>query len=241
MQACRDGRETAARHALTRGASANAKIYGKSCLRVAGEYGGNEIVQLLLRAGADPNEIVDRKGNTLINWAAAQGNFGFAVELLRYKADPLIPNRDGKTALLTACHGDNEFLLDRLVAVTGQVSDEQGNTPLHEAAQFGTVGMCALLLSRGSFIDRRDKAGVTPLYAATSVGRQDIVNLLRAHGADDTLLPFPVKEDEAQQRPRQLMIDFDSEAERPADTLVCVNKVAEGTKYQSNVQDRRMG
>lgn len=230
MQACRDGREEAARHALTQGASANAKIHGKSCLCVAGEYGGNEIVQLLLRAGADPNEIVDRKGNTLINWAAAQGNFGFVVELLKYKADPLIPNRDGKTALLTACHGDNEFLLDRLVSVTGQISDEHGNSPLHEAAQFGAVGMCALLLSHGAFIDRQNKAGVTPLYAATSSGRHDIVNLLRAHGADDTLLPHPVQEDESKQRPRQLMIDFDSADEQPTHELVIVSKVAESAR-----------
>ena len=227
MQACRDGREEAARHALTHGASPNAKSHGKSCLRVAGEYGGNEIVQLLLRAGADPNEVVDRNGNTLLNWAAANGNYGFAVELLKYKADPSIPNHTGQAPLLTACRGENEFLVDLILSKTGQVADAKGNSPLHVAAQVGTKGACTLLLHRGASIDRQNADGVTPLYAAKMAGRQDIAQLLLANGADDSITPFPVRQPE---RVKQLMIDFDSKDETPSSNMVYVSKVAESAK-----------
>lgn len=229
MQACKDGREEAARYALANGASANAKVQGKSCLWTAGKYGSTEIVQLLLRSGADPNEIVDRKGNTLLNWAAAHGNYGFAVELLKYKADPLIPNRYGQTALLTACHGENEFLLDRIISKTGQVSDEDGNSLLHVAAQFGTVGMCALLISRGAFVDQQNKDGVTPLYVARSSHRQDVQELLLAHGANTSIIPHRFHADESQEGVKQLMIDFDSAVEQPASQLLYVSKVAESS------------
>jgi ankyrin repeat protein len=227
MQACKDGREEAARLALRSGASPKAIVRGKSCLWTAGKYGNNEIAQLLLRGGADPNEIIDRQGNTLLNWAAAEGNFGFAIELLKYKADPSVANHSGQTPLLTACRGENEFIVNLILSTTGQISDAAGNSPLHVAAQFGTKSMCILLLHRGAFIDRQNADGVTPLYAARLAGRQDIVELLMANGADDSIMPFPARQPE---RVKQLMIDFDSEAERPAETLTFVSKVAEGEK-----------
>lgn len=92
--------------------------------------------------------------------------------------------------------------------------------------------MCALLLNRGAFIDRQNKAGVTPLYAANLAGRQDIVQLLLANGADDSIMPFPDRQPE---RVKQLMIDFDSEPERPTETLAYVSKVAEGQGANSKL------
>jgi ankyrin repeat protein len=58
--------------------------------------------------------------------------------------------------------------------------------PLHFAAQEESLRVAALLLEQGADVDAEDRSGNTPLSNAVfnSRGRGDMIQLLRAHGAD---------------------------------------------------------
>jgi ankyrin repeat protein len=58
--------------------------------------------------------------------------------------------------------------------------------PLHFAAQEISVRVATLLLDQGADVDSEDSSGNTPLSTAVfnSRGEGDMIQLLRAHGAD---------------------------------------------------------
>jgi ankyrin repeat protein len=64
--------------------------------------------------------------------------------------------------------------------------DVHGFTPLHFAAQEGAADVARFLLSAGAEVDSTDELGNTPLMKAVfeSRGRGDLIELLRAGGAD---------------------------------------------------------
>jgi len=61
--------------------------------------------------------------------------------------------------------------------------DEDGWTPLHEAARAGYVRVADLLIKSGAEVDARDHLGATPLNAAARAGEMRVVRFLLAHGA----------------------------------------------------------
>ncbi|SES42973.1 ankyrin repeat domain-containing protein [Actinokineospora terrae] len=67
--------------------------------------------------------------------------------------------------------------------------DHNGFTPLHLAAQFGNLAVAEILLRSGAPVDPQNTHSNTPLFTAvfTSQGHGDMINLLRAHGANPTL------------------------------------------------------
>lgn len=75
--------------------------------------------------------------------------------------------------------------------------DRQGFTPLHLAAQQGSIDVARLLLKHGACVDQPNSFGNTPLFIAVfnSQGRGDLIKLLREHGAD------PMKENNSRQTP----------------------------------------
>jgi ankyrin repeat protein len=70
------------------------------------------------------------------------------------------------------------------------IGDRLGFTPLHLAAQEGSVDAARALLDRGSDVDRVNIFGNTPLFVAVfnSRGRGDLIELLKARGADPLAL-----------------------------------------------------
>lgn len=66
------------------------------------------------------------------------------------------------------------------------LSDRDGYTPLHFAAQEGRLEVARILLGHGALVDKQDKHGNTPLWTAVfnSKGDGAMVRLLRTVGAD---------------------------------------------------------
>jgi ankyrin repeat protein len=95
------------------------------------------------------------------------------------------PERAG-SSLLDAVGANDAATLTALLksgADPEWAMEEDGRTLLHYAATFGTREMVGALLDAGLEIDPVDDVDVTPLIAAASEGRTDIVQLLVERGA----------------------------------------------------------
>ncbi|KAJ7582146.1 ankyrin repeat-containing domain protein [Mycena floridula] len=88
--------------------------------------------------------------------------------------------------------GSVEFvtLLLRLPGLNPNVSDDDGCTPLHNAAGRGHVEVVALLMQHADIdVNSADKQGETPLHQASSNGHQKTVELLLGHPEIQPNLP----------------------------------------------------
>ena len=86
-------------------------------------------------------------------------------------------DKDGATA---------EILLDRGVEVNARTTNEiqapfgsAGQTPLH----WSGADVAELLIAKGADINVKDANGSTPLSLAISKKNEEIINLLKKHGA----------------------------------------------------------
>jgi ankyrin repeat protein len=62
-------------------------------------------------------------------------------------------------------------------------ADARGWTPLHQAAASGRLDLVQLVLTYRPFVDPENHDGATPIACAQAGGHQEIVELLRPHGA----------------------------------------------------------
>ena len=64
------------------------------------------------------------------------------------------------------------------------MGNDKGWTPLHLAADGGSVEVASALLDAGAPPSARNGSGLTPLHIAALMGRVDVARLLLARGAD---------------------------------------------------------
>ncbi|XP_037076949.1 ankyrin repeat domain-containing protein 33B-like [Pollicipes pollicipes] len=95
----------------------------------------------------------------------------------------------GRTPLSHLCgHGSSRCVEDfsRLKLTNVNLGDNDGNTPLHYAAQAGHAEVVSALLNKfdGIEVDARNKQGITPLIKACVQGKARCAKLLVEKGAD---------------------------------------------------------
>ena len=161
-------------------------------LWLASMKGFSDVVNILLKAGADANQ-VDERGWSLLHKVVTKGN-KIVAQLLAGGADINRQDSAGVTPLIEACRHNKpkivKLLLDK--GADPNLADNFGATPLHYAAirDAGTAIMVKYLLARGAEINTRDEHGETPLsYALQYMGTmswgwgvREVARLLKKFG-----------------------------------------------------------
>ena len=167
---------------LTEGADVNAaQVSGRRPLDCALGCGHLDMVQFLLDAGADVN-YADWNGLTPLLLACFGGNEQAVGLLLAEGAQIDVRDCTGGTVLhLTSGAELTELLIAR--GADPNVQDNDGRTPLHYAVEGDDIGRARALLDDGAAVDLVDKWGDTALDDALKDGDQEMIALLREHGA----------------------------------------------------------
>src|SRR6266567_4175447 len=126
-------------------------------------------------------EVRERRGATLLMYAAAFGNFETLKFLIDAGADVNARNDFNATALLWAARDPEKAKL--LIARGANVNarSKQGRTPLMMAClSHGGASIVALLLAKGADVNVRDNRGETALGLAATIGEVETMRLLLA-------------------------------------------------------------
>jgi ankyrin repeat protein len=161
-------------------------------LHLACKDGDEEVVELLLKHGADPNFTNDYcyRHWTPLHYACLSERPEVVKMLLEHGADITVKTQIGSTPLRVAIRERHHPRVNEIVAMLEHEAQqpaplEQTNkwTALHAACKSGPDFIVSLLLKRGASSAAVDKDGRTPLHIAISSGNESIVKLLLAHGA----------------------------------------------------------
>jgi ankyrin repeat protein len=185
------GHEKLVQVLLEHGADANLRdMTGCTPLYRASETGQLAVARVLLNHGADVTAQC-RNYQTALHQAKDEE---FSRLLLEHGADANALDFNNRTPLHRASElghvGGARFLLEHGVDVNAR--DNMNATPLHLASAGGfldqeeaRVAVIRLLLQYGADIHARNDEGHTPIMGATGAGRENVMQFLLEHGAED--------------------------------------------------------
>ncbi|XP_023313720.1 ankyrin-3-like [Trichogramma pretiosum] len=130
---------------------------GNTPLILAMDRGDENLMELLLRRGADPNT-TDKEGSSPLHVICNRADYG----------------EDDDVGLIKSFFKINQEL-NRSVLV--DVRDEQGRTPLHLALWWGLKRIAKFLLRRGADPNSVDEKGSTPLHNICDSSNTDLLRM----------------------------------------------------------------
>jgi uncharacterized protein len=179
---------------------------GQNALMWAAAHGHPDAVDVLLKAGANPN-VASKGGFTPLIFAAEKGDAKSVAKLLDGGADINYAVPAGLNALLIAVTAKHPEVASELIAHGASVAakDRTGNTALHIASQLGDLELAKQLIARGADLNARTNKsqggggrGIaslfrgpsgeqTPLMLAARGNHVEVMKALVAAGADAKL------------------------------------------------------
>lgn len=170
---------------------------GTTALHWATHWDDLDLVDLLLRAGANPNARNDL-GVPPLSLACMNGSATVAARLLDGGANPDGALRTGESALMTASRGGSVDIVRLLLARHAGVNVAErvrGQTALMWAAAASHADVVELLIRSGADVRARSARGSTPLLFAARAGDLASARALVAGGADvneaEPVMPLP--------------------------------------------------
>jgi ankyrin repeat protein len=174
---------------LAKKADINAQTYkGETPLFWAMTRRHNELAKLLVEKGADIN-IKEMKRLTPLHMAAGMGNKEMVELLLSKKADVHARDIEGSTPLHLAVNAKSKEIIDLLLAKGAEINAvNQIGTPLHIAAYRvaafqDKLDMVEFLIDKGADVNVKNREGATVLQQTTNDGQEELVKVLKTHGA----------------------------------------------------------
>ena len=185
-----------------------------TALHFAAALGNGEIIDQLIKRGANPN-VYDAENLTPLHLAVNQGHTSCVRALVNNWARVDLSDTDitsprdrdrGEarkmvtvpgaslyiasrgTALHVCAATDRpsiaEYLIDAGKADVNSPKGPHGCTPLHIACRAGFARMCRLLVAKGANINAKDESGEEPLHRCVEKGDLEIARLLLKNGAN---------------------------------------------------------
>ena len=143
----------------------------------------------LLENGADPNQINESNGMTLMFNTAWDNNLEIAQLLFLHggKVD-MKSSKNDVTPLLPACQ-ENSFDIVKFFVENGANANQKykvaGNqTPIRFACKTGNIELVEYLINNGAKIEDNPDDGITPLIQASRSNHYDLVKFLIEKGAN---------------------------------------------------------
>uniref|UniRef100_A0A672JHM1 Death-associated protein kinase 1 n=1 Tax=Salarias fasciatus TaxID=181472 RepID=A0A672JHM1_SALFA len=159
--------------------------HGTPPLLIAAGCGNVQIIQLLMRKGAEI-QAHDKSGANAVYYAARHGHLD-TLRFLHEKRCPLdVQDKSGETALHVAARYGNVDVVSYLLSIRANpdLSDREQETPLHCAAWHGYSPVARALCQAGCNVDAQNREGETALLTAAARGFVDIVECLVEHRAE---------------------------------------------------------
>ena len=163
---------------------------GRTALMIASKSGNIEGINVLLKAGADPN-IIDVDGNTCLH-CSVLGNY--RKEVLHMIIDHSVHlnaiNKKVHTALMMASERGNSDAINVLLKAGADpnIIDADGNTCLHFLVlQRCNKEVLEIIIDHGVHVNTMNKRNETALMIASAKGNTDIIKVLLTAGADPNI------------------------------------------------------
>ncbi len=158
---------------------------GMTPLMWAAQNGEDEIVELLLESGADP-DARGPSGLTALMRAAYNDHPEIAADLIKHGAELEERSVSAATALAFAAGRGSVASLEVLAKAEADLNtgEKDARTPLWLAAQRGDVNVVRALLKAGADLKAPDRYGRSALMSAAAEGHVDVMKLLVKAGAD---------------------------------------------------------
>lgn len=202
------GHDDIVRQLLDRGADLHMESLGTShtALETAADRGNDELIKLLMNAGAHASQralnlallsahteaakilldagvdasLPDTLGLLPLNRAASLGHETMVRLLLEAGADIHLVDATGESALHLAASGGHDSVMQLLINAGARTNstDESGMTPLHHASQGGNLKAVQLLLDHDTSATRRDLNELTALHSAANCGNVEVFSIL---------------------------------------------------------------
>lgn len=167
---------------------------GVTPLMVAAAYGDSIMADMLIFYNADI-ERKDNQGNTALHYCTYYGSAGVAELLIQHHVNINATDNNGFTPLMVAAQQGYPYLAELFIANGASVdlTNEDNLTALSLAMINRHYETVSLLISSGA--DPRHEISITQnqMTLAKEFGNNEMVQLLRDHGAYDSPMPAPDK------------------------------------------------
>jgi len=152
----------------------------------------NKDTKSLVKILSKDNSDIDNKdflGHTALHLACMNNDLDSACILINHGADVNMTDAFNRAPIHSVCSSGFKECLRILLEspkILLELSDSDGNTPLHKACELGekAVECILILLERGVNLNTQNKCGETPLHCAVKTGYTPLVTTLVNRGAD---------------------------------------------------------
>lgn len=158
---------------------------GETALHKSTFEGYEDITELLLENGQNPNSRTYREKFAPMHYAAINGNPAIVEALIEHGAIIDVPDKKKRTPLYMAAGEGNDQVVKLLLEYDADPNaiSKGKYGPLHAAAYTGDIDSATLLIEAGATIDLVDNRGNTPLLWAASSDQIEMAMFLIIEGA----------------------------------------------------------